>query len=147
MKVLLFTNKEDVTTDFIIQELKDQNVDFYRFNTEELSKTVKINLDFEKERYVLIDNLDNEVYNLLDFTDIYYRRPELPSYDDPELTEGERSFLQVEIYYTLEGVYRLLAGKHWFNNVFAIRNAENKIYQLILAKEVGLRIPITLISN
>ena len=147
MKVLLFTNKEDVTTDFIVQELKDQNVDFYRLNTEELSKTVEINLDFEKERYVLIDNLDNELYNLLDFTDIYYRRPELPSYDDPELTEGERTFLQVEIYYTLEGVYRLLSEKHWFNNVYAIRNAENKIYQLLLAKEAGLRIPTTLISN
>lgn len=31
--------------------------------------------------------------------------------------------------------------------MFAIRNAENKIYQLLLAKEVGLTIPSTLISN
>ena len=41
MKVLLFTNKEDITTDFIVQELKRQEIDFYRFNTEELSKTVR----------------------------------------------------------------------------------------------------------
>ena len=147
MKVLLFTNKEDVTTDFIVQELKRQEIDFYRFNTEELSKSVKIDLNFEKEKYLLIDKLDNKTYNLLDFTDIYYRRPELPLYDDEGLTDGEKSFLQIEIYYTLEGVYRLLSGKHWFNNVFAIRNAENKIYQLLLAKEVGLTIPSTLISN
>ena len=147
MKVLLFTNKEDVTTDFIVRELKRQEIDFYRFNTEELSKSVKIDLNFEKEKYLLIDKLDNKTYNLLDFTDIYYRRPELPLYDDEGLTDGEKSFLQIEIYYTLEGVYRLLSGKHWFNNVFAIRNAENKIYQLLLAKEVGLTIPSTLISN
>ncbi len=147
MRVLLFTNKEDITTDFIVQELKRRGIEYYRFNTEELSKTVEIDLDFEKERYMLIDKLDNKVYNLLEFTDIYYRRPELPKYDDNELTEGEKSFLQVEIYYTLEGVYRLLSGKHWFNNVFAIRNAENKIYQLLLAKEVGLTVPATLISN
>lgn len=147
MKVLLFTNKEDVTTDFIVRELKRQEIDFYRFNTEELSKSVKIDLNFEKEKYLLIDKLDNKTYNLLDFTDIYYRRPELPLYDDEGLTDGEKSFLQIEIYYTLEGIYRLLSGKHWFNNVFAIRNAENKIYQLLLAKEVGLTIPSTLISN
>ena len=147
MKVLLFTNKEDITTDFIVQELKRQEIDFYRFNTEELSKSVKIVLDFEREQYLLIDKLDNKEFHLLDFTDIYYRRPELPLYDDADLTEGEKSFLQIEIYYTLEGVYRLLSKKHWFNNVFAIRNAENKIYQLLLAKEVGLTIPSTLISN
>lgn len=147
MKVLLFTNKEDVTTDFIVQELKRQEIDFYRFNTEELSKSVEIDLNFEKEKYLLIDKLDNKTYNILDFTDIYYRRPELPLYNDESLSEGEKSFLQTEIYYTLEGVYRLLSNKHWFNNVFAIRNAENKIYQLQLAKEVGLSIPATLISN
>lgn len=147
MKVLLFTNKEDVTTDFIVRELKRQEIDFYRFNTEELSKSVEIVLDFERERYLLIDKLDNKTYNILDFTDIFYRRPELPLYEDEDLTDGEKSFLQIELYYTLEGVYRLLSGKHWFNNVFAIRNAENKIYQLQLAKEVGLTIPSTLISN
>ena len=147
MRVLLFTNKEDVTTDFVVQELKLRDIDFYRFNTEELSKTVEIDLDFEKERYQLIDKQDNKEYDLLKFTDIYYRRPELPKYDDNELSEGEKAFLQVEIYYTLEGLYRLLAGKHWFNNVYAIRNAENKIYQLLMAKDVGLTIPTTLISN
>ena len=147
MKVLLFTNKEDVTTDFIVRELKRQEIDFYRFNTEELSLSVEIILDFERERYLLIDKLDRKEYDLLEFTDIYYRRPELPLYDDEGLTDGEKSFLQTEIYYTLEGIYRLLSGKHWFNNVFAIRNAENKIYQLLLAKEVGLTIPSTLISN
>lgn len=147
MRVLLFTNKEDVTTDFIVQELKQCNIKFYRFNTEDLSKTVEINLDFETNRFLLIDKLDNKEYNLLEFTDIYYRRPELPIYDDKELTEGEKAFLQVEIYYTLEGVYRLLSGKHWFNNVYAIRNAENKIFQLLLAKELGLMVPATLISN
>ena len=147
MRALLFTNKDDITTDFIVHELQNQNVDFYRFNTEELSKSVQIDLDFEKDKYLLIDKHEDKEYNLLDFTDIYYRRPELPTYDAQDLTEGERSFLQIEIYYTLEGVYRLLSGKHWFNNVYAIRNAENKIYQLLLAKEVGLTIPESLISN
>lgn len=67
MKVLLFTNKEDITTDFIVQELKRQKIDFYRFNTEELSKTVEIILDFERELYLLIDKQDNKEFHLLDF--------------------------------------------------------------------------------
>ena len=95
MKVLLFTNKEDVTTDFIVQELKRQEIEFYRFNTEELSKSVEIVLDFERERYLLIDKLDKKQYDLLEFTDIYYRRPELPLYNEKGLTDGEKSFLQI----------------------------------------------------
>lgn len=147
MKVLLFTNKDDVTIDFVVQELKRQRIDFYRFNTEELSKSVEIILDFDNAIFLLIDKLEKKKYSLLDFTDIYYRRPELPTYDDIDLSEGEKSFLKVEIYYTLEGVYRLLSEKHWFNNVFSIRNAENKIYQLMIAQKIGLIIPSTLISN
>ena len=147
IQVLLLTNKDDVTTDFIVLELKRLNVMFYRFNTEELSKSVQVELDFENNRYILFDRIENKEYNLLDFTSIYFRRPELPLYNDSNLSEGEKSFLQVEIYYTLEGIYRLLSNKHWFNNVYAIRNAENKIYQLLVAKEVGFKIPTTLISN
>lgn len=146
-KILLITNKSDVTTDFIVQELQRKNIYFYRFNTEDLCKTVQVVLDFESENYFLIDKTDKEKYNLLEFTDIYYRRPELPKYIDADLSEGEISFLQVEIYYTLEGIYRLLDNKHWFNNVYAIRETENKIYQLLTAKEVGLTIPKSLLSN
>lgn len=58
MKVLLFTNKDDVTIDFVVQELKRQRIDFYRFNTEELSKSVEIILDFDNEIFLLIDKLE-----------------------------------------------------------------------------------------
>lgn len=146
-KVLLITNKGDVTTDFVVRELQRRNIVFYRFNTEELCKNVEVVLDFAKEHYVLYDKYEAQEYNLLSFTNIYYRRPELPKYDRRELTKGEVAFLQTEVYYTLEGIYRILEKKQWFNSVFAIRNAENKIYQLLLAKQVGFKIPESLITN
>jgi glutathione synthase/RimK-type ligase-like ATP-grasp enzyme len=35
----------------------------------------------------------------------------------------------------------------WINYVCSIREAENKIYQLVLAKKIGFRIPKTMITN
>jgi glutathione synthase/RimK-type ligase-like ATP-grasp enzyme len=49
--------------------------------------------------------------------------------------------------YTLEGLYKILENSFWLNNVYKIRNAENKIYQLLLAKEIGFSIPDSLITN
>lgn len=146
-QALLITNKDDVTTDFVVRKLQTKGVPFYRFNTEEICKSIEVSLDFDKGRYLLFDKNEQQEYNLLSFTDIYYRRPELPSYESRNLSKGEIAFLQTEVYFVLDGIYRLLAKKHWLNNVYSIRNAENKIYQLLLAKQIGLSIPQSLISN
>ncbi len=146
-QALLITNKDDVTTDFVVRELQKKGISFYRFNTEEICNSVEVTLDFDKGMYLLFDKNEQQEYNLLSFTDVYYRRPELPSYDIKNLSKGEIAFLQTEVYYVLEGIYRLLADKHWFNNVYSIRDAENKIYQLLLAKQTGFSIPQSIISN
>lgn len=145
--VLLLTNKEDVTIDFVVKELKQQGVHFYRLNTEDICKTVSFCFDFMDNRFILHDSVLKTDIDLLSFTSVYYRRPELPSYDDSGLTNGEQLFLRTEIYYLLEGLYKILGDKIWLNKVFNIRESENKLYQLMIAKELGFLTPQSLVTN
>ncbi len=146
-KVLVVTNKTDLTADFIIKKLKEKGVDFYRFNTEEITASVSLSLNFDTESYLINDLESNSTFDLNGFTSVYYRRPELPVLNFPDLSGGEVHFLKNEILYTLEGVYKILKDRYWISPLYSIREAENKIYQLILAKSLGFAIPNSLITN
>ena len=146
-KVLVITNKNDVTSDFVIKKLKDRKIDFYRFNTEEMSKSCFVSLDFQLNRFLLKDTILQKEYNLKEFTSIYFRRPEIPTFGSENLSIGEYSFIQNEFLYTFEGIYKILKDAYWVSPVCAIREAENKIYQLELAPSIGLKIPNAIITN
>jgi glutathione synthase/RimK-type ligase-like ATP-grasp enzyme len=146
-KVLLISNKSDITTDFIVRELSMRNVTFYRFNTEELGNTVFISLQVDSNTFRLQDEMIEKEFDLLSFSSVYFRRPELPFLNDTSLSTGEAQFIRNESSLLLEGIYKILAKAYWVSPLVSIREAENKIHQLILAREIGLRIPHSLISN
>lgn len=147
INVLLITNKSDVTTDFIVKELKKRNINFYRFNTEELTKSLSISLDVNQESYFLLDRRTLQKINIRQFSAVYFRRPELPVQTNAFLTKAEIDFINNEILYSLEGIYKILRNAYWISPVYAIREAENKIYQLEIAQSLGFRIPNSFISN
>ena len=63
------------------------------------------------------------------------------------LSEGEAKFVSREITYALEGIYKILSDRFWISPVTAIREAENKIYQLLVAREIGFEIPKSLVTT
>lgn len=147
MKVLIITNKRDITSDFIVRELKKRGTDYYRFNTEDLNTVCSVVFDFQKDKFIIIDKILEKEYNIKSFTSVYYRRPEIPDFDDLPISKNEKLFLRNENIFVLEGLYKILRNAFWINSVFSIREAENKIYQLLLAKEIGFRIPKSVITN
>jgi glutathione synthase/RimK-type ligase-like ATP-grasp enzyme len=145
--ILIITNKFDITSDFIIKALKARKIQFYRFNTDELGKTVYTNLNFDTNSFLLHDTYFNNWYDLKKFTAVYYRRPELPDTPTTQLTPGERDFINNENAFTLEGIYKILDTAYWVSPLYAIREAENKIHQLLVAQSIGLSIPSSVITN
>lgn len=146
-KVLIITNKSDLTSDFIVKRLKERNIFFYRFNTEEISKSCFLTLDFQRNLFMLSDIILCQQFNLKEFTSVYFRRPELPSIKTDDVSSGEILFLKNEFYYTLEGLYKILKDLYWISPIYAIREAENKIYQLELARAIGFSIPDSIVTN
>lgn len=143
-KVLIITNKEDITVDFVVQSLKARNVQYYRFNTEDIGFVTSIS--FCKNGYVLHDQIKGIAIDLNSFDSVYFRRPKLPAHN-LDLTAGEQHFFMLEVSTLLEGIYRSLSSKFWLNSVFDIRMLENKPYQLQVAKSLDFLIPDFFISN
>lgn len=75
--------------------------------------------------------------------------PELPSHLCPiELNDDDRLFVEREVDQAFEGFLHVLARKSfWANPYEAAKRAQNKMLQLHVAQEIGLRIPETLVSN
>ncbi len=146
-KVLIISNKSDITSDFIVKQLNEKEIDFFRFNTDELTKTISCTLDLHKNSFILYDTIKKEKVNLAEITAVYFRRPELPIIESDDLNRGEINLIQNEILYTLEGIYKLLRKAYWISPIYSIREAENKIFQLEVAKELNLKIPKSIISN
>lgn len=145
--ILIITNKEDVTADFVVVKLQLLNVPFYRLNTEDLYRSLTVTLDFTKKKFVIHDEKKQIDINLQAIKAVYYRRPQPTEYFEHDLSQGENFFLTTEASYVLEGLYQFLRDKVWLNNVYDIRKAENKIYQLSLASEIGFTIPHSIITN
>ncbi len=148
MSVLIITNKDDVTVDFIVKELKERKTSYYRLNTDDVPNIVSIFFDINNGTYEIFDRFKNKRINLLEFNSIYFRRPEVSSLSHIKgINNQELNYLRNELLFVFEGIYKILSNKYWVNNVFKIREAENKIYQLQIAQDIGFIIPNTIVSN
>lgn len=147
IKVLIITNKGDITTDFVIKKLSEKKINFYRFNTEDLLSKISLSFDFDNSKFLLIDQDKNIEIDLLEIKSVYFRRPLMPNINQEGLSKGEERFVINEITFYIEGLYKILRNAFWISSVFSIREAESKIYQLQIAKELGFQIPKSLITN
>lgn len=143
-KVLVITNKEDVTVDYVIRELQREEIPYYRFNTEDVGHGTDI--FFDGNEYELEDKIKNIHVSFREFDSVYFRRPKSPRLAD-ELSLGERQFLQNEFEVYFEGLYRNLSDRYWLNWVLDMRVLENKLYQIELAKKMGFLVPQLYISS
>ena len=57
--ILIITNKEDLTADYVVLELTRRNIPFFRFNTEDYPEKVFITLKYSGQAiFVKIENKD-----------------------------------------------------------------------------------------
>lgn len=147
--ILLITNKEDVTVDYVVRELQRQQVSYYRLNTEEIPENVHVYFNLKTDQYLLRDTVNGITIDLGRVTSVYFRRPRITnlSHIESELDNIEYYYLQREAAQIIEGIYKILEDRYWINNVFRIREAENKLHQLRIAKEIGFLTPDTILSN
>ena len=141
MLVLLVTNRRDLTTDFLIRELNQRKIHFFRLNT-----------DIITEFSITIDPLGqttsiegpNFTLNTNDISVAYYRRPLLFTTND---TYGAyQNYIQTEWGALLNALYRII-GHRWFSHPINILRAGDKSRQLSLAHEIGFSVPKTIFTN
>ena len=103
MNILVITNKSDITSDFIIQNLTDLGIPFYRLNTDEIGNSIQLSFDISKNEFYIYDSARNMEVDLLKIRSVYFRRPEVTVYAKG-VTVGEHNFIKSELSFTLEAI-------------------------------------------
>ena len=135
--ILIITHKEDFTADFVIDKLNKREIKYYRFNCEDIDKE---NYLFEKQ-----NGFQFQINNLNSFHSVWFRRTKLPDLKIKD--EAEKLYLLGEYDALLSNLYSQLNVKKWLSHPNDVYQAENKIFQIQVAQEIGFTIPDTIITN
>lgn len=142
--ILVLTNEEDLTTDFVVRELHRD--EFVRVNTERLGQHGELTYEFDERGTVVTVGNEGRRLRAEKITAVYCRRNGVPEphgdIDDP----GVRAFARSEFAALIDALAHLITA-HWINHPHAVRRAEAKPLQLATAQRCGLLVPRTAITN
>ncbi len=138
---LVVTNRRDVTSDFVILEMRRRGMAFVRLNTEDLPQHQLTMPDGDPSAIVLTGPCGN--LNLRNVTGAYYRRP---GSFEPEAADPVSDYVTAEWSAILRSLWNALEGR-WLNAPFSILRAEDKPRQLSAARRAGFDTPDTLVTN
>lgn len=135
--ILLITNSRDITADYIVKKY-GKEINIFRLNVD-LFSDYKIIIKSNPFSYSI-----QSPYGIItehDINSILFRKPEL------NLTgNGTKDLAYRSIYRTIYGITELFEGP-CLTKPSILSIAENKIVQLKIANDIGLKIPASIISN
>lgn len=143
--LLILSSEEDFAVDYLIVKLIEEDLPYFRINSESLVKNnASIRLG-DKTEIKQISMEGDQHLNLDDVTAVWYRRSIQPI-PSLELSKPQRIFIAGEYKNFWNG---LLLGTDvlWVSPPHYVQLAEHKVLQLQLAKKLGFKIPETLISK
>lgn len=136
--ILIITHKQDYTADFVIDKLNTRNIDYIRFNCEDIDE-----LGYS---YLWGNGLaQKSLAQMEKFDSVWFRRTKLP--DIKTKNTDERLYLLGEYDSLFSNIWESIESPVWLSHPQQIYRAENKLLQLNIAKKIGLIIPPTLVTN
>ena len=135
IKHLIVSSSVDYTTDYICLELKRRGVHYLRINRDKFKEyeiwfsldEEMLNVLIEKKHYLISKNIDS----------VYFRAPVF-------LRSHKTYTVQEQLYRSQWSAFIrnlvLFKKARWINNPVAVYGAENKLYQLDVAKKVADRV-------
>jgi MvdC family ATP-grasp ribosomal peptide maturase len=145
--VLMLTHSGDYfTVDRVADALARRGVRAFRFDTDRFPEDVKLAAKFTDDRTSHLIKDGASILEASEVRAVWARKiwlPRLPTDLDP-------NFHDMCIRESMATVEAFLDGLHlarWVNEPLRDRLAENKLLQLRIAREVGLAVPRTLVTN
>jgi len=140
--LLILTNSNDATADYLASVLEKHGVRFLRFNTDTSLPLVRFSYNGEQPCL----RVAGETFRPDQFTNVWYRRPERlkhPLLDD----SPEGKFIFGEWAEALEGFFAHIPLRLWMNHPSKNVGAGHKVEQLTTAQRLGFTIPDTLVTQ
>jgi glutathione synthase/RimK-type ligase-like ATP-grasp enzyme len=143
--ILVATNERDLTSDYVVLELRRRDLQFTRLNTETLSRG-RVQFQATSDRSGWEIEIDNKIIHLSDIRAGYFRRPGTPKAPINVSRKAERRYCEAE-WSAILGFALYSIESRWLNSPQNIFLAENKPLQLRKAADIGLNIPDTIVTN
>ncbi|MEV0387573.1 MvdC/MvdD family ATP grasp protein [Nonomuraea sp. NPDC050643] len=146
--VLVLTQEFDVTADNVVAILNERDVTVFRYDTSYFPRNSTLTSKSTDTGWLttLVDTTHGRrSLRLEEVTSVWYRRP-TPFTADPSLEPAHQEFAVKESAHAMGGIFTALPVR-WVNLPAVESRAHYKPLQLKVAREVGLRIPKTLITN
>jgi hypothetical protein len=142
--LLILTSDEDLTADFLIVQLINRNLPYFRLNCEALA-TAGYTFAVTHDAVCRGIAVRERTVDLNEVRSVWYRRAIHPT-PIIGLPHAEQAFVAGELRHLAMGLV-LNPGIKWVNPIDSVSVAEHKILQLQIARDIGFRVPRTLISR
>ena len=142
--IFLLTNERDITTDYIVRELRRRGIPYFRLNSERLGESRVILRPASSTSWTL--QLGKRTLETANIQAGYYRRPGAPTARSNVTDPAHRNYVRSEWSLVQQSITSAI-GNRWLNSPWSIARAEDKPSQLIAAMALGFDVPETLISN
>lgn len=145
-KIILIasSSRDALTCQPVVTELKKRGYTILQYEADKVASgkiPFEISIDTSKPLQV---RYNNQTFDLANIAAAWYRRPSLLA---KQKDVNREVCLIAECAAVQYSLWDMIPAKAWLNTPTAISHAEHKLSQLIVAKEVGLSIPRTVVTN
>jgi glutathione synthase/RimK-type ligase-like ATP-grasp enzyme len=150
-KILIVSTKVDIATDHVVLKLRDLGASPYRINTEDLPLIASSSIALASSHSPSwLWSSGHRTADLDGVRSVWFRRHRLPLLPREIATQDAEYCLRESEWFLKGALYSrtsLARPVEWMSHPAKIQMAESKIYQLSVARSLGLTVPDTLISN
>ncbi|MEV6744160.1 ATP-grasp ribosomal peptide maturase [Streptomyces sp. NPDC051080] len=144
--VLVVAARDDWPTDRVVKALTDGGAEVFRMDTAEFPQELTLAGRIDaRQGWAGGLTTAHRAVDLADIEAVYYRAPN-PFALSPAMSEAERRFAAAQARVGLGGIITALDCR-WVSHPAAMSRAEYKPLQLATARQAGLTVPPTLITN
>ncbi len=144
--IFIISSFKEPNVDAVISILEKRHIHWFRFNTETFPLVSRIQLRCDTSGdYFSTISVDNKYVDTREVTAVWNRR--VGGFVLPEgLSEQDKGFVRSECVALVSSVYTSLTCP-WVNPVYSEHMSGPKSYQLVVATELGISVPRTLVTN
>jgi hypothetical protein len=140
--LLIVSNTQDVTVDYLVNRIGQSGPKFFRLNTDNFLNDARFDYKIGHPKLIV----GNRDYCPEEFSNVWYRRPErLRGHQFEDNPEGKVAL--DEWAEALEAFFAHIPQPRWMNHPSANFAASHKLQQLTVATQLGFSVPRTLVTQ
>jgi hypothetical protein len=146
--ILIISDAEDAQVYFVIPYLKMRHRPYFLLSVKDFPLNILYTGSWSSDNghRAEVRTAAGESVDLNTVSAVWFRKPRppvIPSNLDP----AEREHAYNECRSALLGIYNNLRNRYWISDLANIQIADNKPFQLTVARQLGLNIPTTIVTN